>query len=66
MYISWNYSPGIKEVHENDILLIDDFWCLRKYTTHDIVFLEELTEDINANFMNKRKFAKSRLPFVTQ
>ena len=65
MYISWN-SPGIKEVHENEILPIDDFWCLRKYTTHDIVFLEEWTEYINVKFMTKRKFAKSRLPFVAQ
>ena len=65
MYISWN-SPGMKEVHGNEILHIDDFWCLRKYATHDIVFLEELTAYINVDFMNKRKFAKSRLPFVVQ
>ena len=65
MYISCN-SPGIKEVHGNEILPIDDFWCLRKYTTHDIVFLEDLTEYMNVNFMNKRKFAKSRPPFVAQ
>ena len=63
MYISC-YSPGIKEVHENEILPIDDFCC--KYVAHDIVFLEELTEYINVNFMSKRKFAKSRLPFVAQ
>ena len=65
MYISCN-SPGIKEVHGNYILPIDEFWCLRKYTTYDIVFLEEFTEYLNVNFMNKRKFAKSRLPFEAQ